>query len=158
MAKGKGGSADFGLLVLRLALGGIFIAHGVGTLIGGGPEALGQQLQLGLAPPAAIGTGLLVAEIGGGLLVVLGILPRLGAIALAIVAAVMLFKLYVPGGFSLALEATLADFNGWPGPKDTKLMPLGLQYVSLLAMSLAVLFAGGGALSLLAGGRKRGDG
>src|SRR5215213_3403069 len=78
---------DVGLLVLRLVLGVIFIGHGAQKLFGsfGGPGISGfakmlEQLGVKPAKPMAILAGL--AEFVGGILVILGFLTPLAALAL----------------------------------------------------------------------------
>src|SRR5918998_110802 len=78
---------DVGLLVLRLVLGVIFIGHGAQKLFGsfGGPRISGfakmlQQLGVKPARPMAILAGL--AEFVGGILMMLGLLTPLAALAL----------------------------------------------------------------------------
>jgi len=139
MAGGKNAGQDLGLLVLRLVLGGIFIAHGVQKLMGpgvGGFSDFLASLQLPSPYPLAVAT--ISAEIGGGLLVVLGIFPRIGAIALAAVMAVAIWKVHWPNGFFLPGEAAEK------GP-----IKMGFEYnLALLGMALCILLAGAGRIGL----------
>jgi putative oxidoreductase len=145
MADGKKTGLDFGLLVLRLALGGIFIAHGVAEIWG--PNAPGVQgftdylasLNVPYPHPMAIAT--ISAAIGGGLLVAFGLFPRLGALPLAVVMGVAIVKVYWKNGFFLPPKAEgLGPF------------PFGYEYcLALLAMSLCILFAGPGNIKVPVG-------
>jgi len=90
MARDKGnppaGLIDWGLLLLRLGLGGAFVAHGVPKLLGG-PEtwqALGGAMtNLGVHfAPAVWGLAAACSEAGGGLLLALGLLFRPACAAL----------------------------------------------------------------------------
>src|SRR5690349_16207914 len=83
------GPVDWGLLVLRLVLGGIFLAHGAQKLFGvlGGP-GLGAFTEgvarLGLPGPAGMWAILAAgAEVLGGLAVLLVVLTEFGAAAIA---------------------------------------------------------------------------
>jgi putative oxidoreductase len=72
-----------GLLLLRLVFGLTVAAHGAQKLFGwfGGPglEGFGGFLeQLGIAPASRWSWAAALAEFGGGLLVALGLLSRLG--------------------------------------------------------------------------------
>jgi putative oxidoreductase len=78
---------DLGLLVLRLGLGGLLMAHGgqklFGWFNGPGPEGAGHWLEsLGLRPgrPWAILAGL--SEFAGGGMTALGLLHPLGSLAI----------------------------------------------------------------------------
>src|SRR5205823_5009953 len=82
---GGGRSMDFGLLILRVVVGALFIGHGTQKLFGwfeghGLEGTAGFMHSLGYRPGkryAAIGG---LAEAGGGLLLVLGLLTPLAAV------------------------------------------------------------------------------
>ncbi|MBP2476936.1 putative oxidoreductase [Crossiella equi] len=81
------GGADLGLLVLRLVLGGTFIAHGAQKLFGafGGPGINGfaQYLEsFNFQQTRILAYVTAVTELGGGALLVLGFLTPLGAAGL----------------------------------------------------------------------------
>ena len=101
------GPVDWGLLVLRLMLGGLFIVHGsqklFGALGGSGMEAFaGNIARMGLPGPAGLWAYLAAAsEFGGGLAVFLGVLTELGALAIAGVMIVAIWKVTGPHGFSV---------------------------------------------------------
>src|SRR5215204_1926687 len=95
---------DVGLLVLRLVLGVIFIGHGAQKLFGsfGGPRISGfakmlEQLGVKPAKPMAILAGL--AEFVGGILVILGFLTPLAALALIGVMIVAVLTVHLKNGF-----------------------------------------------------------
>jgi putative oxidoreductase len=80
----------YGLLLLRLVLGGIMAGHGLQKLFGwwegpgrGGTEGMMTNFNFRLAPLMAL--GLALSETGGGLLLALGLLTPLGALAVTIV-------------------------------------------------------------------------
>lgn len=75
-------SADLALLVLRLAVGGVFLAHGINHIFGGGKIAGTARWFSGLGMrPGLLNAWLAsLTEIGAGLLLVLGLLtPFAGA-------------------------------------------------------------------------------
>lgn len=126
-------SRDFAPLALRLALGIIFIAHGAQKLFGwfGGyglkATAGFFQENLGLAPGMFWATLAAGGEFFGGVLLLLGLATRFGALNIA-VTMVFAWVLAHPTGFFL---------------------PAGPEYViALLAGSITLLFTGGGALSV----------
>jgi putative oxidoreductase len=93
-------------LLLRLALGAVFIAHGAdklwGTFGGDGFEAMVAFLQSQHIEPAywqalAASWG----EFGGGVLVTLGLFSRFGAALIAVTMAVATFVVHWQGGFFL---------------------------------------------------------
>ncbi|HEX6354293.1 DoxX family protein [Actinophytocola sp.] len=80
---------DFGLLVLRLVLGGFFVAHGTDKMFGWwngdveGMDATREMLTgLGFTEPGILAWVLAVSETVGGVLVILGLFFPVGAAAL----------------------------------------------------------------------------
>lgn len=122
---------DIALLVLRLVLGGVFVAHGAQKLFGsfGGPGiegTTGFHEQLGIKPakPMAILAGL--AEFVGGMLVIAGFLTPLAALALIAVMVVAVLSVHLKNGFFAA--------NG------------GYEFnLVLVAVAVALILAGSGA-------------
>ncbi|MGX6446867.1 DoxX family protein [Patulibacter sp. S7RM1-6] len=135
------GSADVGLLVLRLALGAVFVAHGAQKLFGawggGGIAGTGQAFEgVGLSPGeplAALAGG---GELIGGVLLALGLLTRVGALSVGASMAVAIVAMHLPGPFLDGYEFPLA----------------------LLAAAVAMLLVGPGRLSVDAAIRARLDG
>ncbi|WP_019816014.1 DoxX family protein [Saccharomonospora saliphila] len=127
------GGLDAGLLVLRLALGVIMIAHGLqkfgllgGPGIGGFAQALESFGYTGQTTLLAWITAL--SEVGGGLLLVLGLFTPLGAAAVLGVAVNTVYVKF-DGGF----------FAGGGG----------VEYELLLAVvAFALLFTGSGRVAL----------
>jgi putative oxidoreductase len=125
-------------LVVRLALGIVFFAHGsqkvFGWFGGGGLKATIQMFQQYLKIPPAATTLAAFIECFGGLALILGVLARPAAIAIIVVMLVAIAKLHWKNGFFLATQP--GQGNGWE-----------YNFV-LIAMALAVLIGGGGAGSV----------
>jgi putative oxidoreductase len=128
---------------IRLGLGVIFVAHGAQKVLGSfnGPglaKFTSFPAPFPFMKPAWLWMGAAAfAELIGGLLVILGLLTRLGAFLLFCVMLTAIIGVHWPNFFT----------------------PAGFEYaLALLAMSLALLISGGGMASLdlaLSGGRRR---
>ena len=96
------------LFLVRLAVGIVFLVHGVGKLFNIGPTAMGLSGFSGfltsLGVPAASFAALVVAlvETLGGLLVLLGLWTRVAALLLAINMFVAIILVHISNGFSVA--------------------------------------------------------
>ena len=132
---------EYGLLILRLGLGAVFIGHGAQKLFGiwggGGLSAMAGTFQgLGLVPafPLALLVG--VTEFFGGLCLAAGAFVRFVAPPLAAVMAVAIWKVHLPNGF----------FLNWymrPGVGH------GYEFnMTLIAGLTCLIFMGAGALSV----------
>jgi putative oxidoreductase len=128
-------ATDWGLLVLRLALGIIFIAHGGQKVFGwfGGHGLDATVAGFGkMGIPAPLAYLAAFTELLGGVAVLLGVLTRLAALGLAVTMVVAMFMVHLKNGFFM---------NGPGGP--------GIEYnVALLAMSLALVLAGPGRIAV----------
>lgn len=115
-----------GLLVLRLALGLVFIMHGGQKLFGMGfGGTSGMLADMGVPGAGVIGPLLAIVEPLAGVAIVLGLLTRLAALAVAadMIGAILLFHrlhgFFVPMGieFPMMLAAgglTLAALGAGP--------------------------------------------
>ena len=104
-----------GLLVLRLALGAIMSAHGWQKIANHMQGITGMMHQLGL--PAFMAYLVVAAEFGGGILIVVGFLTRLAALAIFIDMLVAILKVHLPhglfssnGGFEFPLACAAIAF------------------------------------------------
>lgn len=87
-----------GLLVLRLALGAIMIAHGWQKIANHLHGIMGMLPHLGI--PAWMAYLVVTAEFGGGILVVLGFLTRLAAFAILIDMLVAISRVHLKNGLT----------------------------------------------------------
>ena len=93
-------STSAGLLLLRLAVGGIFIAHGAQKLFVIGLPGVQQMFEgMGLPAPAILAPVVALVELVGGLLLMLGLGTRVAGVALAIVSVGALVTAHLPAGF-----------------------------------------------------------
>jgi len=124
--------------VVRVALGVVFIAHGGQKVFGwfGGPglKATIQTFQQYMKVPPAATVVAAFIEFFGGVAMLVGFLSRPFALGLIVVMLVAIAKVHWKNGFFLASQPGQA--NGW-------------EYnFALIAMALAVLIGGAGALSV----------
>ncbi|MFZ5642881.1 MAG: DoxX family protein [Bacillota bacterium] len=124
-------------LILRIALGAVFVAHGSQKLFGwfgghGWNATIGFFSQaLNISAPLA-GFVILI-EFFGGIAIVLGLLTRPAALGLAATMLGAAFKVHLANGFFLDLS----------GPRD------GVEYVFVLfLLSLYFVVKGSGTISL----------
>jgi putative oxidoreductase len=122
---------NLGLLVLRLGLGVMFLAHGVQKLFGGGMIGFSEMLKsLGFVPALFWANVAGYTELIGAILLILGVLPRFSAGILLIVISVAMFKVHLAKGFFLS--------SG------------GFEYTFVIACAcLAIILSGAGKISLL---------
>lgn len=92
---------DFGKLLLRLAVGGLMLFHGLHKLFGGVGFISGMLAEKGL--PGFIAYGVLIGEVVAPVLIVLGILTRPAALVLAF--TMIVAWLMVGTGKTFALDA-----------------------------------------------------
>ncbi len=135
-----------GLVVLRLALAVVFVAHGAHKLFGlwagpaigvGGLDMTAQQFaSLGLNPSFLLAVTVGVVETLGGLLLVVGWFTRFAAPAMGLVTLLTMWKGQWANGF----------FLNWTGLTDRG---QGFEFsLILLGALLCLTFIGGGEWSL----------
>ncbi|MCK9534343.1 MAG: DoxX family protein [Pseudomonas sp.] len=121
-------------LLMRLSAGAIFAAHGAqklfGSFGGGGLEGTAQWMaSIGLQPGYLMALAAGSAEFFGGIALLLGLLTRPAALALAMTMLVAVITVHLPNGLFMSN-------NGYE---------FGL---ALLAITGALVLNGGGKLSL----------
>lgn len=132
-----GAAADsLALLMIRIPLGLIFVAHGsqklLGVFGGHGLTATFATFEQKLGIPPVLTLLAIIAEFGGGIGVLCGFLTRLSGFGIACTMGVAMYKVHWANGFFLN------------GPRGD-----GIEYnLALLGMALALVFAGGGAWSV----------
>jgi putative oxidoreductase len=125
---------DVGLLILRLAIGGVMAAHGAQKLFGWfgghGVEGTGGWLEsLGFKPGRLHATLTGFSELGGGALLILGLLTPFAAAAVV--------------GVMIVAIATVHGDNGFFNTAG------GFEFnLVLIASALALAFTGAGRFSL----------
>ena len=117
---------DLGILLLRIATGGLMIFHGIAKLSHGFDFIKQTLTENGL--PAFLWVGVPVGEVLAPLLLILGIFSRLSG---SMIAIVMLFALYLAHGLS---AFTINENGGLDGE-------LALIY---MFAGIAIFFMGGG--------------
>jgi putative oxidoreductase len=119
----------WGLTILRVVVGIIFLAHGYQKLFKFGFHGVAEMFgHLGIPLPALFAVVVTLVEFVGGILLIIGFATRIAAALIAIDMVVAIFAVHLKRGF----------FN-----------PGGFEYpLILLAATLCLVLAGGGAFSL----------
>lgn len=122
-------ATDIGLLVIRVVLGVIMVAHGSQKLFTYGLTGVaGSMGQMGMPAPQVSALLITAAEFGGGLLLIAGLLTRFAAAAVAFGMAVATVMVHLPNGF---------------------FAPTGYEFTLMLAAAaLGLVFTGAGCYSL----------
>ncbi|MGW4330926.1 DoxX family protein [Nocardia sp. NPDC004573] len=155
-------ATDIGLLLVRVVFGGLLAAHGAQKLFGwwGGPglqaNADGFE-QMGYNPGKVFGTLAGLTELGGGLLLLLGLLtPLAGAIVLGTminaINALWSMGLLTHGGYELPLlfataaaaiaftgPGALSLDNGRPWQRKGPVVGLGAVVIGVVAAVITLL-------------------
>ncbi len=131
--------SSWSTFVIRVVLGVIFFAHGAQKVMGwfggyGLKGTVGYFTSIGIALPVAY----LVCffEFLGGLGLIVGLFTRLAALAIIVVMIGAIAKVHWQHGFFLNWSLTPGKGHGYEAN------------LAFIAMALACLLAGGGALSL----------
>jgi putative oxidoreductase len=104
------GLRPLGLLILRLALGLIFVFHGYPKLFGDPRHAAEMFTQMGFANGTSYAVGAL--EVFGGILLALGFFTRPIALLLAIEMGVAIWKVHLSKGYLAVHEYEFALIVG----------------------------------------------
>src|SRR4051812_629060 len=134
---------DAVVAVLRLILGIVFFAHGAQKMLGwfggyGYAGTMGYFSSLGI--PAVFGALAILTEFLGGISLVIGLLGRVAAAAVIVDMLVAIMLVHLPNGlfmnWGLAVVGQRAAGEGYE------------FHLLAIAMALAVLIKGSGALSV----------
>lgn len=120
---------QFGIAILRIIAGVVFVAHGAQKVFVYGFAGVGGAFaQMGVPMPTVMGPLIGLIELFGGVARIVGLFTRVAALALACDMLGAILLVHAAGGFFL---------------------PSGLEFVLMLfGAALALLFAGPGALSI----------
>jgi len=119
---------SWGTTLLRVTVGSVFVAHGVAKLFMGFTNVADYLSSVGIPYYTIAAVVLTLAELVGGVALILGVLTRFVAIVLAFDMAVALITVHVKNGF---------------------FMPNGVEFpMVLLAANLSFVLSGGGAAEL----------
>ncbi|MBI3104710.1 MAG: DoxX family protein [Candidatus Rokubacteria bacterium] len=134
-----GTSPSWAITVVRVVLGIIFVAHGAQKVLGwcggyGLKGTTGYFVSLGL--PLPIAYAVCFFEFLGGISLTLGLLTRLGALAVIIVMIGAIAKVHWPHGFFINWQLAPGKGHGFEAN------------LAFIAMAVACLIAGGAALSV----------
>jgi putative oxidoreductase len=132
--------SGLGLLVLRLGAAGIFMSYGAVKILSFGAAGWANP-NLGL--PGWLQAVVAWTELGGGALLLLGLLTRLAALALAIV--------QVGAIYLVTWRKELIDLSTTPanGPVNTLHAQPGWDFnLALITITLALVILGGGMIAI----------
>lgn len=90
----QGGPAA--IILIRLVVGGIFLNEGILKFIDPATNGAGRFANIGIPAPAFFGPFVASVEVLGGVLLILGLLTRLAALALFINISVAIFTTKIP--------------------------------------------------------------
>jgi putative oxidoreductase len=135
-------ASDYGITVLRVTLGAIFLMHGyLGFFVFTPAGMTAFNASKGIPFPAITAWFVILGHFVGGAMLVLGILTRLGALVHVVIMAGAVFFVHLEQGFFM--HGIIVDAAAG------KAMAGGYEYsLCLLLSSVAVLLLGSGPLGL----------
>ena len=135
-------ASDYGITVLRVTLGVIFVLHGYLGLFVFTPAGMTAfNTSKGIPLPAITAWFLILGHFVGGAMLVLGVLTRLGALVHVVIMGGAIFFVHLAQGFFM--HGIIVD------AATGKAIAGGYEYpLSLLMGSIAILISGSGPLGL----------
>lgn len=135
-------ASDYGITVLRVTLGVIFLMHGyLGFFVFTPAGMTAFNASKGIPLPAIMAWFVILGHFLGGASLVFGLLTRLGALVHVVIMAGAVYFVHLNQGFFM--QGIIVDAAAG------KAIAGGYEYaVSLLMGSIAVLLLGGGPLAL----------
>lgn len=129
--------AAWGLLLIRLVIGLLFVGHGAQKLFGWfggyGPKGTGGWMEsIGLKPGVAMAVAAGLLELVGGLLFAAGLLTPLAAVLLALTMLGAIVKVHGPNGI-------WSTQNGYEYPLVLLIVVIGVALTGAGAYSLDAL-------------------
>lgn len=134
---------SWGIPLLRIMLGVIFVMHGYLGLVLGPAAIGGYTIRMGYPPALAafLAWYLIAAHLAGGFLLIVGLWTRWAALAQVPIMASAVFLYHLPQGFfmtGVVLDAAAG-----------RAIAVGYEFPLLvLVATVAVVFLGGGALAI----------
>jgi putative oxidoreductase len=128
----RGLNPELGLAILRVVLGVIFIAHGAPNMFGGMEALQGFFAQLGIPLPAVTAWLIVLLEVFGGLMLIVGFLVAPIAALLAVHMVAGIIVVHARNGFYV-----IGHGQG------------GVEFNLILVVSLLMLILGGPGLAAL---------
>ena len=130
---------SYGPTILRIALGGVLIVHGLQKTVGlcGGNGFAGTMKFFtgSLHIPYVFALAAIITESLGSACIILGLLTRFWSLGVAIMISVAAYKVHLPNGF----------FMNWSGKQKGE----GFEYhILMVAMALTLMVPGAGRASL----------
>lgn len=102
----------YSFFVLRLFVGGVFVAHGALKLFGGLRGFAGFLQQAGVPSPDIMAPLVAAVEFLGGVAIILGLGTRTAALLLTVVMVVAMVTVTLKAGFSGGYDINLALLGG----------------------------------------------
>lgn len=131
---------DFTLTVIRLVLGLVFLAHGgqktLGWFHGQTFGATMTMFTQGMGIPAPLAFLAIMAELAGGIGLIVGFLGRIAALGIICNMLVAIFMVHAKSGFFMNWSEVAGQGEGYE------------YHLLAIALGLAILVKGSGALSV----------